>query len=234
MNDKVERPYETLKNAVRATLMDANKEKQYWYYAYIDMIRKYNVTYHSALRDQEGYYFGVCNNNSLVEWFDPNTKAVKHFTTAKYNEFRTHVGNDSLIHGAFAIGGTSLKEKDLPLVELDTAGHLFFEEQPTLFTVPIHLKGQALGVKIAECDHYLLPFICRSNQGFPFHKHLPTSYRHNVWILSINSHEPTDSADAIDILQSLQIKGKTFNMNIYLIPKSTNPPRTLFVPMRLR
>eukprot|EP00957_Ditylum_brightwellii_P138907 10587809-Ditylum_brightwellii.AAC.1 len=50
MNSKVERPHETLKNATGATLMDANKEKQYWCYVYTDVIRKYNITYHSALK----------------------------------------------------------------------------------------------------------------------------------------------------------------------------------------
>eukprot|EP00957_Ditylum_brightwellii_P102257 7795106-Ditylum_brightwellii.AAC.1 len=55
MNGKVEIPHETLKNATRATLMDANKEEQYWCYTYVDLIRKYNVTYHSALKDYPDY-----------------------------------------------------------------------------------------------------------------------------------------------------------------------------------
>eukprot|EP00957_Ditylum_brightwellii_P193533 14737728-Ditylum_brightwellii.AAC.1 len=114
--------------------------------------------------------------------------------------------------GTLVIGGTSLKEKDLPsLVELDTADHSFFEEQHKLFTVLIPPKGRALGVQIAECDYYLLPFICRSKQGFPVHKHWPTSHSHNALIVSINNHEPTDSVDVVQILQSLQIKGKTSN-----------------------
>eukprot|EP00957_Ditylum_brightwellii_P118536 9040035-Ditylum_brightwellii.AAC.1 len=51
MNGKIERSHKTLKNATRATLIDSNKEKQCWCYAYIDMIRKCNFTYHSALKD---------------------------------------------------------------------------------------------------------------------------------------------------------------------------------------
>eukprot|EP00957_Ditylum_brightwellii_P104871 7992703-Ditylum_brightwellii.AAC.1 len=34
------------------------------------------------LRDTERYYFGITNGNSLVEWFDPNTKTVNHCNTA--------------------------------------------------------------------------------------------------------------------------------------------------------
>eukprot|EP00957_Ditylum_brightwellii_P166661 12687597-Ditylum_brightwellii.AAC.1 len=153
---------------------------------------------------------------------------VKHCTTAKYDEFRTHVGNDAPMTGTLAIGVTSLKDKVLPLMELDTADHPFFEEQPKLFTIPIPPKRRALDVEIAECVYYLLPFTCESKQGFPFHKHLLTSHRHNAWILSINNHEPTNSTDAVHIIQSLQIRGKTSNINIYLIPKSPSVPRTHF------
>eukprot|EP00957_Ditylum_brightwellii_P176313 13425629-Ditylum_brightwellii.AAC.1 len=85
-----------------------------------------------------------------MEWFDLIAKTVKHCTTAKYDELRTYIGNHLPMPVTLAIGGTSLKENDLPLVELDTADHPFFEKQPKLFTVPIPPKGRALGVEIAE------------------------------------------------------------------------------------
>eukprot|EP00957_Ditylum_brightwellii_P136460 10407024-Ditylum_brightwellii.AAC.1 len=189
MTGKVERPHEALKNATRAKIMDANKEK----------ITDVMPIFTKALDDciQEGYYFGICNINYLAEWFDPITNTVKHCTTAKYDELRTHVGNDTPIPDILAIGGASLKEKDPPLVKLDAADHPFFEEQHMLFTVPVPPKGRTLCVEIAECDYYLLLFSCRSKQGFPFHKHLPKPHRNNACILSINNCEPTDSADVV-------------------------------------
>eukprot|EP00957_Ditylum_brightwellii_P004927 375625-Ditylum_brightwellii.AAC.1 len=127
LNGKIECPHKILENGTRATLMDAGKETTYWYYAYIDAIRKYNCILHSSLgncpdfiwynitpsihqlipwgsviypclhnskaldkRLFEGYYFGTCNNNSLVEWFDPDTWKVKHCQTAKFDEFCIH------------------------------------------------------------------------------------------------------------------------------------------------
>eukprot|EP00957_Ditylum_brightwellii_P211080 15365728-Ditylum_brightwellii.AAC.2 len=45
-----------------------------------------------TLRYTEGYYFGITNSNSLVEWYDPITKIVKHCNTSQLDEYRTHVG----------------------------------------------------------------------------------------------------------------------------------------------
>eukprot|EP00957_Ditylum_brightwellii_P145369 11070617-Ditylum_brightwellii.AAC.1 len=57
-----------------------------------------------ALRHTEGYYFGITNSNSLVEWYDSITKTVKHCNTAQFDEYRTCVGNDKPMPGALAIG----------------------------------------------------------------------------------------------------------------------------------
>ena len=54
-------------------------------------------------RSYEGYYFGICNNDALVEWFESVTKKVKHCQTAKFDEFRTNIGNDKPMPGALAI-----------------------------------------------------------------------------------------------------------------------------------
>eukprot|EP00957_Ditylum_brightwellii_P075441 5733627-Ditylum_brightwellii.AAC.1 len=35
-----------------------------------------------ALRSTEGYYFGITNSNSLVEWYGPINKTAKHCNTA--------------------------------------------------------------------------------------------------------------------------------------------------------
>eukprot|EP00957_Ditylum_brightwellii_P142646 10868464-Ditylum_brightwellii.AAC.2 len=177
-------------------------------------------------RSFEGYYFGICKNNSLVEWFDPSTQKVKHCQTAKFDKFRTHIGNDKPMPGALAIGGTLLKANDLPTVSINTADHPFFDEPPKHFNIPLPPKGRALSIEVCECDYYLLPYINKSKATFPFHKHLPVSHRHNVWILSINNREPTYAAEVVNIFKSLQLKGKLSTISIYLVPKTCNNTRT--------
>jgi hypothetical protein len=161
-----------------------------------------------------------------VEWYDPQNKKVKHCQTAKFDEFRTHIGNDKPMPGALSIGGTPLKATNLPTVSINTADHPFFTEPPRHFLIPIPPKGRALGIEIGDCDYYILPFISKSKAGFPFHKHLPVTHRHNVWILSINNSEPSDAANAIHILQTLQLKGKISTIDVYLAPKSSDTTRT--------
>ena len=115
-----------------------------------------------ALRHTEGYYFGITNSNSLVEWFDSKTKIVKHCNTAQFDEYRTHVGEDKPMPGALAIGGNPVTTSHLPLLTINTSDHPYFNEPPKLFQVPLPQKGRALGLEISECDYYLLPFINKS------------------------------------------------------------------------
>ena len=179
-----------------------------------------------AHRRAEGYYFGITNSNSLVEWFDPCTQSVKHCNTASFDEFRTHIGTDPPMPGALAIGGQPLAETDLPALTLNTSDHPFFDEPPQLFQVPLPFKGRALGLEIGDCDYYLLPFITKSKQGFPFHKHLPASFRNNSWIVSIDNKEPYSKENAVDILKQCQLKNTNYVVNIYLAKRGKAPTKT--------
>eukprot|EP00957_Ditylum_brightwellii_P182181 13880098-Ditylum_brightwellii.AAC.2 len=98
-------------------------------------------------RSSEGYYLSICSNNSLEEWFNPSTQKVKHHQTAKFDEFRTHIGNDKLMPGALAIGGTLLKAKDLPTVSINEADHPFFDELPKHLIFHSHPKAEHMVLK---------------------------------------------------------------------------------------
>eukprot|EP00957_Ditylum_brightwellii_P006723 510727-Ditylum_brightwellii.AAC.1 len=128
--------------------------------------------------------------------------------------------------GALAIGGTPLKANDLSSVSINTADCPFFVEPSKHFHIPIPPKGRALGIEVGNCDYYLLPYIIKSKSCFPFHKHLPVSHRHNVWILSINNRVPADAADTVNIFKSLQLKDKVSTISIYLVPKTGDNTRT--------
>ena len=92
---------------------------------------------------------------------------------------------------ALAIGGKLIATSNLLSLTINTSDHLYFNEPPKHFQVPLPQKGHALGLEISECDYYLLPFINKSKVGFPFHKHIPSDYRNKSWILGINIIEPT-------------------------------------------
>eukprot|EP00957_Ditylum_brightwellii_P123897 9444364-Ditylum_brightwellii.AAC.1 len=61
--------------------------------------------------------------------------------------------------GALAIGGKPSATSNLPSLTINTSEHLYFNEPPKLFQVPLPQKGRAIGLEISECDYYLLPFI---------------------------------------------------------------------------
>eukprot|EP00957_Ditylum_brightwellii_P179113 13644818-Ditylum_brightwellii.AAC.1 len=86
-----------------------------------------------SLRHTEGYHFGITNSNSLVEWFDPITKTVKHCNTAHFDEYRTHVGKDKPMTGALAIGGKLVATSNLPALTINTSDHPYFSDPPKLF-----------------------------------------------------------------------------------------------------
>eukprot|EP00957_Ditylum_brightwellii_P014758 1113059-Ditylum_brightwellii.AAC.1 len=65
--------------------------------------------------------------------------------------------------------------------------------------VSLPQNGRALGLEIRKCDYYLLPSITKSKAGFPFHKHLPSDYGNNTWILSINNIEPHSAESAVHL-----------------------------------
>eukprot|EP00957_Ditylum_brightwellii_P119266 9098852-Ditylum_brightwellii.AAC.1 len=75
------------------------------------------------------------------------------------------------------------------------------------------LKGCALGLEISESDYNLVSFINKCKAGFLFHKYIPSDYKNNSWILSINNIEHTSAANAIHILKSLQHKKDNFTIN---------------------
>eukprot|EP00957_Ditylum_brightwellii_P019161 1444306-Ditylum_brightwellii.AAC.1 len=118
--------------------------------------------------------------------------------------------------GALAIGGKSVATSNLPSLTINTSDHPYFNEPPNLFQVPLPQKGCALGLEISECDYCLLSFINKSKARFPFHKHIPSNYRNNLWILSINNIEPTSAENAIHIIGSCQHKKDNFTINIFL------------------
>ena len=70
LNGKVERPNLTLKDGTRANLMDADKAVIFWCYAYLDYIKKYNCTLHSAIGDCPDYiwYNTRPSIHQLIPW----------------------------------------------------------------------------------------------------------------------------------------------------------------------
>eukprot|EP00957_Ditylum_brightwellii_P206180 15347189-Ditylum_brightwellii.AAC.1 len=92
--------------------------------------------------------------------------------------------------GALSIGGTTIKADDLPLIEINMFNHPFFDGVSVKFTISLPPKGRALGIKVMECDYYLLPYISKSKAGCSFYQKLPGDIHNNAWILSINDVEP--------------------------------------------
>eukprot|EP00957_Ditylum_brightwellii_P209896 15363776-Ditylum_brightwellii.AAC.1 len=89
------------------------------------------------------------------------------------------------------------------MVSIDTSDHPFFDKPPKHFNIPFPTEGRALGIEISECDYYLPLYISESKAGFSFHKYLPVSHQHNVWIISINNYEPSNATEAVNLLKSL-------------------------------
>eukprot|EP00957_Ditylum_brightwellii_P082594 6279941-Ditylum_brightwellii.AAC.1 len=58
--------------------------------------------------------------------------------------------NDKPMPGALSIGGTAIKVDDLPLIEINMSDHLFFDNVPVKFTIPLPPKGRALGIEAME------------------------------------------------------------------------------------
>eukprot|EP00957_Ditylum_brightwellii_P070966 5392793-Ditylum_brightwellii.AAC.1 len=81
----------------------------------------------------EGYYFGITNSSSLVEWLDPETKTMKHCNTTQFDEHRTHVGDDKPMPGTPAIGEQTVSEKDPLTLTINTSDQPYFTKLPNLF-----------------------------------------------------------------------------------------------------
>eukprot|EP00957_Ditylum_brightwellii_P003148 239273-Ditylum_brightwellii.AAC.1 len=103
--------------------------------------------------------------------------------------------------------------------------HPFFDKIPVKFTIPLPPKGRALGIKVMECDYYLLPYISKSKAGFSFYQKLPGDNRNSVLILSIDDVEPHSTENVISLLQGKQQCGKATNIVIYLAKRGSAPHR---------
>eukprot|EP00957_Ditylum_brightwellii_P065776 4989820-Ditylum_brightwellii.AAC.1 len=73
-----------------------------------------------------------------------------------------HVGDDNPRSCALAIRGKPVATSKLPSLIINTSDHPYFNEPPKPFQVSLPQKGCTLGLKISECDYYLLPFINKS------------------------------------------------------------------------
>eukprot|EP00957_Ditylum_brightwellii_P204321 15338664-Ditylum_brightwellii.AAC.1 len=99
-------------------------------------------------RHDEGYYTGITNSSSLIEWWDQKTGKVKQCNTAWFHEFRTHLGDNKPVSDIFDIGGTSLADSDSIPIELNTSDHLYSEGTPEMFTVPLSPNGRSISIEI--------------------------------------------------------------------------------------
>jgi hypothetical protein len=73
---------------------------------------------------------GIIISNSFMKWLDPKAVKLKQCNTTCFDEFKTHLGDDTLMHGAFAIGGSPLATTNLVPVKFNMYNNTFFDDTP--------------------------------------------------------------------------------------------------------
>ena len=87
-------------------------------------------------------------------------------------------------------------------------------------------KGKKLQIDIKQCSYHNLPYLVTSHPSSFWHKQLPPSLRHNVWILTVGNNDPISVNQVIQDIEKNPITGKDNNLQFVISKRESTPPKT--------
>ena len=175
-------------------------------------------------RVEKGYFMGYTTTRSIIKWWDPISNNVYFCTSAKFVEHDYKSPDGSTAPGCLLQQNKRLLRNTIPTISIDISNHPLFDSTPIELSINLPPKGHSLGIELLYCDYNNMSYIYKSLPNQPFWTQLPSTLRHNVWILSIDTKQPITKEQVISDFRSLQTSSTT---NIKLIlAKRTAPTRT--------
>jgi hypothetical protein len=156
-----------------------------------------------------GFYYGFAKSRSLLRWFDDTTDICKHAQGARFFELDPTAKNPScgqrLLHHLCASSAPPSDLVDTQEFSLDVGDKVHFEAEPIVVQVTLPPVGTSLGITLAFDDDYCLCYLASCDAESLFLQALPTYYRRNIYILTVNDSDPVTVDDTVAALKSCQV-----------------------------
>ena len=151
-------------------------------------------------RIEKGHYMGTSATNTVIKYWNPKDPSeIKSCTKAKFNDKVTYTPDGTLSPGSIMSVGEP-KPNNLKMVTLNLSGHPVLKNPIEIKSLDIPQKGKQLHIEVKQCSYHNMPYLYISDQKSFWYQQLPSSLRHNVWILTIGNNDPITASQVCMII----------------------------------
>ena len=153
------------------------------------------------------------NIRATMKWWDPHTKKLKYFSSAKFDEHKNKFGKGWSPGSELVLDANT---STLPTLKIYPSDHPFIKDD--IFEVDVNFPpiGTPTGIFDQYCEYHNMSYISSSTKNISWNRDLSMINRTDVWILIIGIKYPTTVQQVTEDISSQKLTVK-YN-RIHFIP----------------